>query len=105
MVFNVQKTASFRLLLVIVLLVAIYGVIPVGAKAQRWPELAPEGNNCYPGSGWMWINGPEDPELATQVQQELGRRGIQAMVKAQNYGEVDSCGTYHSEGFDITIRL
>jgi hypothetical protein len=105
MVFQNAKNISVRLVLIIILLVGIYGVIPTRVSAERSTELVSAGKDCYPDSGWMWTDGPSEPAIAVQVQQELSQRGIQATVEARNYGETDSCGNYHSEGIDFTIRL
>ncbi len=102
-----QKTKRLcsRLILIVVMLMGISGVVFSRARAERATEPSVLEKECDPGTGWMWTMGPGEPAVATQVQQELSQKGIQAMVEARNYGEVDSCGTYHSEGIDFTIRL
>jgi hypothetical protein len=104
-VFNNQKKASFRVTLIIVLLVAMYGVLPMGASAQTSAEPASQDNGCYPGSGWMWAAGPSEPDLASQAQAELAQQGIQALVEAHSYGETDSCATYNPHGVDFSIKF
>ena len=102
-----QKTKRLcsRLILIVMMLMGISGVVFSRARAERATEPSVLEKECDPGTGWMWTMGPGEPAVATQVQQELSQKGIQAMVEARNYGEVDSCGTYHSEGIDFTIRL
>jgi uncharacterized protein YcfL len=103
--FQSAKNISARLILIVLVLVAMYGVLPIGASAQTSTEPTSQANDCYPGSGWMWTTGLEEPGVAAHVQRELSDKGIEALVEARSYGEVDSCGTYHSEGIDFTIRL
>ena len=61
--------------------------------------------NCEPDSGWMWTNGPTQPDTAIEVQRELSQLGIDAVVEARSYGETDDCGTYSQHGVDFTIAL
>src|SRR5262245_47077627 len=87
------------------LMVGIYGVIPAQAGPEPFMVGISQRQDCVSGSGWMWTDGPAEPAVAGQVQQELEQRGIKAIVKARNYGERDSCGNYHSQGIDFTITL
>ena len=105
MIFQRHKKASFRIVLILALMMGIYGVIPARASAERSVAGISQEPECEAGSGWMWTDGPAEPAVAGQVQRELGQRGIQATVKARSYGERDSCGNYHSQGIDFTITL
>jgi hypothetical protein len=112
-VFQNQRRAGLRIVLMMALIAGIYGVVPTAARAETATEpvsssqsgLRSQSENCSPGSGWMWTSGPSKPDVASQVQQELSRRGIQARVDARSYGETDSCGTYHHHGVDFTLTL
>lgn len=69
---------------------------PLVALAQAAETAAIRGStNCIPGSGWVWADGPDRPEIADQAQKALDRIGIQAIVNAKEYGERDSCGNFH----------
>jgi len=105
MVFRRQNRASLRLALVMVLLIGIYGIAPIQASAEK--ALAPVSGekDCNPEEGWMWTDGPVQPEVANQVKLELAQKGINARVEAKSYGETNSCGTYHQHGIDFTVHL
>ena len=92
MVFQNQKRASFRLALVMVLLAGIYGISPTQASAEKALEPVSVGKDCDPNGGWMWTDGPSQPDVANQVRQELVPKGIKAQVEARSYGETNSCG-------------
>ena len=94
-VFQNQKNAGFRIVLTVMLMAGIYGVVPARASAETSMAPVAEGNfsdsdhtlntssngqDCYPGSGWMWTTGPFKPDTASQVQHELGQKGINAIV-------------------------
>lgn len=85
-----QKRAGFRMVLLMVVLAGMYGVVPNGVRAERSAEVVSTGKACSPGSGWMWVNRPSEPEIAVQVQQRLAQQGIRAKVEASNYGERDA---------------
>jgi CARDB protein len=112
-VFKGQKKAGLRIVLIVMLLAGVFGVIPARASAETFnaldassqSDMASQGKDCSPGSGWMWTSGPSKPDVARQVQQELSRKGIQSSVEARGYGETDSCGTYRQQGVDFTITL
>jgi hypothetical protein len=104
-VFQKQKRASLRLALVMVLLVGIYGISPIQASAEQATGSISAEKDCDPNGGWMWTDGPFQSEVANQVRQELGQKGIKAQVEAQSYGEMNSCGDYHEQGVDFTIHL
>lgn len=61
--------------------------------------------DCIPNTGWRWINGDSQPMVADQVKQNLLKFKIEADVNAQNYGEIDMCGTFHQHGVDLTISI
>ncbi|MBL0268189.1 MAG: hypothetical protein IPP99_05900 [Chitinophagaceae bacterium] len=61
--------------------------------------------NCIPNGGSMWVNGPFMPEIAAEIQQDLVQLGINSVVEARSYGEIDNCGTYLHQGVDFTITL
>ncbi len=61
--------------------------------------------NCTPGSGWVWVNGPERPEIANQAQKALAQIGIQAIVNAREYGERDSCGSFYLYAIDFSATV
>jgi hypothetical protein len=103
--FQSQKRVSFRLVLVAVLFVGIYGIVPMHANAEKAVEPVSVGKDCDPNEGWMWTDGPFQPEVAKQVKQELVQKGIKAEVEAKSYGETNSCGTYHEQGIDFTVQL
>ena len=105
MAFKDKKIASFRVTLIIALIAAMYGVLPIGASAQGSVETDAAQNKCQPGSGWMWTAGPSEPDLASQAQAELAQQGIHGIVEARGYGETDSCGTYLPHGVDFSIKL
>lgn len=62
-------------------------------------------NDCIPGEGWTWTDGPMEPDTALQAQQELDQHGIKAKVEAMSYGEMDSCGTFVARGTDFKVTL
>ena len=105
MVFQNQKRASFRLALVMVLLAGIYGIAPMQASAEKALESVSVEKGCNPDGGWMWTDGPFQPEIANQVKLELAQKRVNAHVEARSYGETNSCGTYHEQGIDFTIHL
>ncbi len=82
MVFN-NKKASFRVTLIIALIVAMYGLMPNTANAQAPVEPNSQGDNCYPGSGWMWTAGPAEPDIASHAGTELAQQGIHAFSRSQ----------------------
>jgi hypothetical protein len=100
-----QKKASFRLALLMLLLVGIYGIAPMQASAEKAPEPVSVEKDCEPNGGWMWTDGPFQPEIANQVKQELAQKRLNAHVEARSYGETNSCGDYHEQGVDFTIQL
>ena len=105
MVFGKQKRASLRLALVMALLVGIYGLSPMPASAEKAVGPVSGEKDCDPNGGWMWTDGPSQPDVANQVRQELAQKGIRAQVETKGYGETNSCGDYHSQGVDFTIQL
>ena len=105
MVFKNKQIAGFRITLIVVLMAAMYGVLPIGASAQASDELLPAKNDCQPDSGWMWTAGPSEPDIAAQAQAELAEEGIYGSVEARGYGETDSCGKYVPHDMDFSIRL
>ena len=66
------------------------------------PESSSNRDDC---SGVMWTKGSLEPEIAGQVEMELGQIGISATIEARGYGETDSCGVYTQYGVDFTINL
>jgi hypothetical protein len=104
-----NTSVSMRMALVLILLTGSMGVTPVGASAEiasRTIEIESQAqNDCEPDTGWMWTNGPMEPETAAEVQKKLSKKGIEASVQARSYGETDSCGTYNHHGIDFTITL
>lgn len=64
-------------------------------------ELLP----CNPGSGWSWARGPLQSGIAIQIQQTLDRMGVEAKVKANSFGEIDSCGSFHLYAIDFSIDV
>ncbi|MFT3892414.1 MAG: hypothetical protein QM730_12330 [Anaerolineales bacterium] len=119
-----------RLLLILILIFGGYGATPAQASAQfdrslsdqemlksnEKPELlsissspqnniASSGEDCDPDKGSMWVNGPLQPEVAAQAQDELSQMGIHVTVEARSYGEIDGCETYTHRGVDFTITL
>jgi hypothetical protein len=104
-VFQNAKNISVRMVLIVMLIAGMNGATPTGVSAEKSTEPVSAEKDCDPDSGWMWTDGPAEPAIAVQVQQELSQRGIKAAVEARNYGETDSCGNYHSKGIDFTIRL
>jgi hypothetical protein len=65
----------------------------------------PAENGCRPGSGWRWVNGPEQPDAAVKAQRLLEQKGIDSTVSAYGFGEVDSCGNFRLSATDFTIAL
>jgi hypothetical protein len=61
--------------------------------------------DCISNGGAMWVNGPFEPEIAAQVQQNLEQIGIDSIVEARSYGEIDNCNTYTHQGVDFTVTL
>ena len=76
---------------------------PFVAHTSTKPSFG--GTECFPGSGWKWSNGPEQPDVAELVRQELGNNGIIATVKATSYGELDSCDSFFIQGVDFSITM
>jgi hypothetical protein len=104
-VFKTHNIVSLRVTLIVALIAAMYGVLPMGASAQASSEPDSAKNNCQPSTGWMWTTGPSEPEIASQAQWDLAQQGIYALVEARGYGETDSCGTYVPHGVDFSIKL
>jgi S-layer homology domain len=100
MTFQKKNKAGLRIVLVTIVLIGIYGFAPLQASAEQALE-----KDCDPDGGWMWVDGPSQPEVAKQAKQELAQKGIRADVEAKSYGETNSCGTYHQQGIDFTIHL
>ena len=88
-----------------ILVVGIYGMAPMQASAEKALEPLSAEKDCNPDGGWMWTDGPFEPEVAKQVKQELVQKGIKSEVEARSYGETNICGTYHQQGIDFTIHL
>src|SRR6185503_11017237 len=62
---------------------------------DNWQTEPPFGSdNCYPGTGWVWTAGPEQPETAQQAELSMAKEGIEATVRAFGFGEKDSCGDF-----------
>ena len=61
--------------------------------------------NCIPGSGWVWMKGPDRPEIADQARKALAQMGIQAVVNAGEYGERDSCGNFYLYAIDFSVTV
>jgi hypothetical protein len=104
---NIQNKnkAGFRITLVMILLVAIFGIAPMQVSAEKAVEVVSAEKDCDPAGGWMWTDGPSQPEVADRVKQELAQKGVTALVQAKSYGETNSCGTYHPQGIDFTLQL
>src|SRR5688572_18523803 len=102
---NMYKALAVTLVTIFFTSVVLPGLIPVRADAESSMEVVSAEDACISGSGWMWVSGPAEPAVASEVQQELEQQGIKATVEARNYGEVDSCGNYHSQGIDFKITL
>ncbi len=105
-------TKRYRVLLVLVLLAVLTSAQKVSSQESdvssvttRFPASTPdlEATPCHPGSGWVWTRGPSKPNVAEQVQQALDQIGLKALVEANSYGEVDSCGVFSMAGIDFTI--
>jgi len=64
-----------------------------------------ESINCVPGSGWIWVKGPDQPEVATQAQTALAQIGIDSVVHAEGYGERDSCGNFYLHEIDFSVMI
>lgn len=98
---------SARIILILILIMGALGVTPAGASANvAGSTVNTESQvDCEPGMGWMWTNGPSQPEVATQAKGKLHQKGIDVDVEARSYGETDSCGNYHHHGIDFNVRL
>ena len=102
--------ASCILVFIAVLYVSPTSSALAGTNIEAIPLVQPtptqkgEAEACVP-NGWMWTPGPFMPEVASQVQQELGQMNIAATVEAKSYGETDNCGSYNQRGIDFTIFL
>jgi hypothetical protein len=103
--FQKKNNAGSRTILVMVLLAGLYGITPLRVSAEKAPVPVSMEKDCDPNGGWMWTDGPSQPQVADQVKQELAQKGVNALVEARSYGETNSCGTYHQEGIDFTIQL
>ena len=103
--FQKKNNAGSRTILVMVLLAGLYGITPLRVSAEKAPVPVSIEKDCDPNGGWMWTDGPSQPQVADQVKQELAQKGVNALVEARSYGETNSCGTYHQEGIDFTIQL
>ena len=98
---------STRIVLILILLMGALGVTPAYANADttgKAIDLVAQAD-CEPGMGWMWTNGPWEPEVAAHAQGKLHQNGIEANVEARSYGETDSCGNYHHHGIDFNVKL
>jgi predicted outer membrane repeat protein len=96
---RINILTGVRVVFILFFLVGTLGSVPTDAGAEKAAQ------DCEPGTGWMWTPGPSEPEVAVQVQWELGQAGMPANVEARSYGETDSCGTFEPYGVDFTIQL
>jgi hypothetical protein len=60
---------------------------------------------CYPGSGWVWSYGPEQPQISRSARQALRQDGIDATVSAYSFGEMDSCGNFVLTAVDFSLQI
>jgi len=65
------KRSSFTLLIVLLMIIGTLGAMPVHASPASSnqsdhliDEVNDQPNDCEPGSGLMWTNGPLEPEIA-----------------------------------------
>ena len=104
----VKRLLIFGIFAMIVLVSSLLASAP-DASPQSTPEPLDDTlirtNDCTPGSGWMWTSGPVQSEIAAQVQEELARKGITALVEVKSFGETDSCGTFHLFAIDFKIAI
>lgn len=100
----------------LILLVSVLFIALIGAQhvSSRTSEVAlplstslPSSDTtpCRPGSGWTWAKGPSKPDVADQVRQAIAQMGIEALVEANSYGEMDSCGTFSMAGMDFNLTV
>src|SRR6266498_5381827 len=75
-VFQNAKNISVRMVLIVMLIAGMNGATPTGVSAEKSTEPVSAEKDCDPDSGWMWTDGPAEPAIAVQVQQELSQRGI-----------------------------
>ncbi|HMN60675.1 MAG TPA: kelch repeat-containing protein, partial [Anaerolinea sp.] len=91
---------------VICLLVLWASVFAVQAMPDHTAAIESHAaQDCIPGTGWKWVDGPEDLQAAEQARQALARAGVAAEVTARGYGEVDMCDQYFPRGVDLFITL
>lgn len=108
---NISSIAKRCLVLVSAVMIVLIGVqsvsshpdVPGAGRGVLSPTSAP----CRPGDGWTWARGPSRPDVAASVRHALRQMGVDAIVEARSYGEIDSCGTFSVFGidFDITVRV
>lgn len=61
--------------------------------------------SCRPNDGWTWASGPPQIHLEKQAQEKLSGIGINAVVEANSFGEIDSCGSFKLYGIDFTVSV
>jgi S-layer family protein len=105
MAFQKKYKTGLHIIFVKIWLVGIFGLAPMQASAQKALGPISIEKDCDPNGGWMWVEGPFEPEVAKQVKQELAQKGVNAQVEAKGYGEMNSCDTYHQQGIDFMIHL
>src|SRR5215207_6774768 len=94
-----------------VLILAIVGeVLSGGGTAQVFAspparESFLQSETCVPNTGWRWTLGPSRPDLAGQATLALSKDGFEAVVDANDYGEMDSCGNFELFSTDFTVTL
>lgn len=74
--FQKKNNAGSRTILVMVLLAGLYGITPLRVSAEKAPVPVSIEKDCDPNGGWMWTDGPSQPQVADQVKQELAQKGV-----------------------------
>jgi hypothetical protein len=96
MFLNVQKPLIRRA----VLILAMVGeVMSGGGTAQVFAapparEFFLQSETCVPNTGWRWTLGSSRPDLGGQATLALSNDGFEAVVDANDYGEMDACGNF-----------
>src|SRR5512140_2353885 len=101
-----MKALRIGSLTIFFLVACLVGSPAVQAKTGANAGIMPQASaDCTPGTGWRWVDGPEQPQAASQAQDALARAGVSAKVTAFGYGEMDLCDTYVARGVDLFISL
>ena len=104
-VFRICKIIIVFIIGLLIILPLFYGNSLLAVHAKEGLARVTQSAGCRPGTGWVWVTGPDRPQIAHQAELALNREGVKGTVSASGFGEKDSCGNFELFATDFRVTV